>query len=380
MDEHRYAMILAGGSGTRLWPMSRRQRPKQLLPLVAGETGDGPPRSLLQLAADRLSGLVNPGRLLVCTQESYRGLVASSLPQVVDENVLGEPTGRDTLNAVGLAAAVLALRDPEAICCVTTADHVITPTDRFAEVVRRGFELVEASGRTLVTFAIEPTHAATGYGYVRRGEAIGGTGGFGHRVERFVEKPDADRAREYVASGRYGWNSGMFVWRARTLLDCIEAFAPESAAGLGEIADAWQTPRRDEVLGRVYPELPKISVDYAVMEPATSGRAAEVAGGVDVATLRMDVRWLDVGSWSSYAQVAAPDASGNRLAGTGGGGTIAVDSRDNLVVTDQPGHTVALLGCEGLVVVHTPDATLVMPADRAEGLKDLHAALPDGLR
>lgn len=380
MDQHRYAMVMAGGSGTRLWPMSRKERPKQLLRFLV-EPGRQTPRSLIEVSAGRLAGLVPPEHLLVCTLERYRDAVASVLPALDSDQILGEPIGRDTVNAVGLTAAVLAAHDPEAAFCVMTADHVIEPVDTFQAIVRRGFELVEREPRTLVTFSIEPTHPATGYGYVRRGEAIDGTDGLGFAVEKFVEKPDEATAKQYLAEGVYGWNSGMFVWKAATFLDCLRSFLPQSYEGLTEIARAWDTPEREAVLHRVYPQLPRKSVDYAVMELATTHAAKNAVGGpVGVATLRMDVSWLDVGSWASYASTVNTDGAENRVAALAqDAAAIAHDSRGNLVVNDQPGHAVALLGCEDLIVVHTPGATLIMPSAKAEQLKDLHAALPDPL-
>ncbi|UYV14098.1 MAG: mannose-1-phosphate guanylyltransferase [Phycisphaera sp.] len=380
MDEHRYAMVMAGGSGTRLWPMSRKERPKQLLRFLM-EPGRDSPRSLIEVSAGRLDGLVPQENLLVCTLERYSDAVAGVLPQLGKGQILGEPVGRDTVNAVGLTAAVLASKDPEAAFCVMTADHVIEPVDHFQSIVRQGFELVEQHPRTLVTFAIEPTHPATGYGYVRRGEAIDGTNGLGFQVEKFVEKPDEGTAKAYLAEGVYGWNSGMFVWKASTFLDCLKSFLPASYDGLTEIARAWDTPDRSAVLHRVYPELEKKSVDYAIMEPATSHAAKNAIGGpIDVATLRMDVSWLDVGSWASYAGTVASDDANNRVAGIAEGtNAIAHDSKGNLIVNNEQGHSIALLGCEDLVVVHTKGATLIMPAAKAESLKDLHAALPNPL-
>ncbi|GIW74753.1 MAG: mannose-1-phosphate guanylyltransferase [Phycisphaerales bacterium] len=381
MDQHRYAMIMAGGSGTRLWPMSRSHQPKQLLKLLTGPDARQP-RSLIELAADRIEGLVPPAHRLVCTLERYRPQVAQVLPTLGSDQIIGEPIGRDTVNAIGLTAAVLARRDPQAAFCVLTADHVIEPVGRFQRLVALGFDLVGQHPRTLVTFSIEPTHPATGYGYVRRGQPIEGTDGLGYRVERFVEKPDHSTAQAYLDEGRYGWNSGMFVWRAATFLDCLRCFLPQAYDGLMAIADAWDGPDRAGVLERIYPTLPKTSVDYAVMEPATTSAASSVPGGpVDVATIRMDVAWLDVGSWPSYAETLRPDDAGNRQASLeADASAILCDSRDNLVVNAHRGHTIALLGCRGLVVVHTPQATLVMPADHAERLKDLHARLPEALR
>lgn len=380
MDAHRYAMVMAGGSGTRLWPMSRKAQPKQLLRFLA-EPGKSTPRSLIEVSAGRLDGLVPDENLLVCTLERYRDDVAAVLVSLSKDQILGEPIGRDTVNAVGLTAAVLASKDPQASFCVMTADHVIEPVATFQEVVRQGFELVDREPRTLVTFSIEPTHPATGYGYVRRGGAIEGTGNLGYHVEKFVEKPDKETAKQYLKEGVYGWNSGMFVWKAQTFLDCLKSFLPASHNGLMEIARAWDTSDRDAVLHRVYPELPKKSVDYAVMEPATTHAAKNAIGGaISVATLRMDVSWLDVGSWASYAATLSADPSENRVAAIADeANAIAHESSGNLVVNNEPGHTIALLGCEDMVVVHTKGATLIMPSARAEALKDLHATLPETL-
>lgn len=380
MDEHRYAMIMAGGSGTRLWPMSRKAQPKQLLRFLTDPT-NSTPRSLIELSAARLHGLVPNENLLVCTLERYRQDVSAVLESLSDDQIIGEPVGRDTVNAVGLTAAVLASKEPNASFCVMTADHVIEPVATFQDVVRKGFELVENSPRTLVTFSIEPTHPATGYGYVKRAAEIRNTGGLGFHVEKFVEKPDEATAKRYIKEGVYGWNSGMFVWKAATFLDCLKSFLPASHNGLMEIARAWDTKDRHAVLHRVYPELPKKSVDYAVMEPATTHAAKNAVGGpISVATLRMGVSWLDVGSWASYAGTLGADALGNKVAPIAkDSGAVAHDSKGNLVVNNEEGHTIALLGCKDLVVVHTKGATLIMPSAKAEALKDLHATLPETL-
>jgi len=383
MSDHRYAMIMAGGSGTRLWPLSRTDRPKQLIEFLppAREEGNGSRdratdaggtgRSLLQLSAWRLEGVVPSDRLYVCTGERHRDAVRRALPGLSDDRVLGEPAVRDTVNAIGLAATVLARRDPEAVFAVVTSDHVIEPVEAFASAMRTGFGLVERDPSRIVTFSITPTHAATQYGYVELGDPIGGSPG-SCEVVRFVEKPDADRARRYVESGRFGWNAGMFVFSARTLLGCLERFVPDSAAGLVRIGQAWDTPDRARVLEEVYPTLPKISVDYAVMEQASQ------SDDLRVCAVEMPVRWLDVGSWPSFAQTLDPDESDNRIAGPSR--VVLEDCQRTLIVSegDSP-HTIAMLGCEGLIVVRTPDATLIMPADRADALKTLHSGLPEDL-
>ncbi len=359
--------------------MSRNDRPKQLVPFIQQK---GRRMSLLEIAAERLEGLVPPERRYICTSESYRTAVRTSLPRFRDEQILGEPVGRDTVNAVGFAAAVLHKVDPEAAFCVLTADHLIEPEDLFRDRIELGFEMVEADPTRLVTFSIKPAYPATAYGYVERGAAIPGTDGLAYRVERFVEKPTREKAQAYIESGAFGWNSGMFVWKAATILDCLRRYKPESHAGLTKIAAAWGTDRQKRALEEVYPTLPRISVDYAIMEPATreqtrtGASASGPASGVKVCTILMDLTWLDVGSWPSYGDTLSADEMGNRVSGN----ARMFRTKDSMVVNSDDRHTVALLGCEGLVVVHTEDATLVMPAERAEELKLLHAELPERLK
>ncbi len=359
---HRYAGIAAGGSGTRLWPASRAARPKQLLPVAGG-------LSLLEHAWRRVDGVVSAERRLVCTTAGFAAAIRAALPQLAADNLLAEPVGRDTLNAVGLMAFVLAQRDPRAVLAVLTADHLIEPADVFRARLGDAFRVVEADARRIVTFGVTPTHAATGYGYVERGEAIAGFDG-AFRAKRFVEKPDAARAAEYLRSGAFAWNSGMFVFAAATMRDAIARYQPACAAGLAEIAAAYDTPQRDAVLARVYPTLPRISVDRGVMEPASAD------GAFAVCTLSLDLTWLDVGSWSSYAETVAADDAGNRS----NAHWCDVGSRGMTVISDDPAHLVATVACEDLIVVHTKDATLVCPRAQAERVKELAERVPEKWR
>lgn len=365
-------MIMAGGQGTRLWPMSRQHQPKQLLRFIERPEEPGRMRSLLELAAGRLEGVVPEDRRYICTAERYRAQILESLPQFSHDRLLGEPVARDTVNAVGFAAAALEKRDPDAIFAVLTADHIIEPARRFAEVMREGFALVEEDPSRFVTFAVRPTYPATGFGYVERAGAVPGRPGAFH-VRQFVEKPGLEKAKEYIASGTFGWNSGMFVFSARAVMGALEKYLPETAAGLRRIQSALGTGRERATLDDVYPTLKKISLDYAIMEPASKERPSPVYG------VTMDLDWLDVGSWPSYAETLHPDRAGNRTSGPAQ--SVIVGGTGNLVVSGAgPAHTVAILGCSDLVVVHTPEATLVMPLAEAQRLKDLHAALPDGLK
>lgn len=357
----RYAMIMAGGSGTRLWPLSRRAAPKQLVPLINGE-------SLLSIAAQRLDGVVDGAHRLICTGERYRNALAEALPEFTPAQILGEPEGRDTLNAVGLTAAVLAKNDPEAIFAVLTADHLIEPKEVFADRLAVGFGLVEEDPTRLVTFSITPTYPSTGYGYVQRGEAIPG-----HetcfRAQRFVEKPDLATAEGFLAAGNYGWNSGMFVFQAQVVLDAIGRHEPETKQGLDAIAAAWGTADQEAVLGSVYPTLRKVSIDYGLMEPGSDDSE------VSICVVPMALSWVDVGSWPSFGETIEPDQEGNRV-------TTSTTWRDLsstglLVFSDDPSHTISTIGCHDLVIVHTPDATLICATDDAERVKEMAENVPE---
>jgi mannose-1-phosphate guanylyltransferase len=316
----------------------------------------------LELAVQRLDGFLPPENCYLCAAQEQEKLIFNALGNLRPEQFLGEPCGRDTVNAIGFTAAVIARRDPDAVMAVFTADHVIEPVDQLQRIVRSGFELVEKRLNTLITFGIMPTGPATSYGYLELGDPIEGDA---RRVKQFREKPAAPLARQFFEAGpeRYLWNSGMFVWRAATYLDCIRRYMPETHAGLMHIADAWDTPRRAAVLNEVYPTLKKISVDFAVMEPAS--RDPEVV----VAAIPMPLRWMDIGSWPFFAETCTRDEKGNAIAAER---RLLMDTRKTLVASSDPKHLIATIGCEDLVIIHTPDATLVCRADRAEAIKDLH--------
>ncbi|KQS73413.1 mannose-1-phosphate guanylyltransferase [Modestobacter sp. Leaf380] len=352
----RHAVIMAGGSGTRLWPLSRSARPKQLLDVVAEDGGGA--HSLLAEAFTRLQAVLPTEQIWVCTAARYGDMVREALPELGPDRLILEPVARDTANAVGLAAALVADVDPDAELAVVSADHVIRPVERFADALRTAYDCLAVRPRSLVTLGITPTSPATGFGYVQKGAPTEVAGAA--EAASFREKPDRATAEGYLASGEYVWNSGMFVWRAQTVLDALADHLPESAEGLRRIVAAED---REAVLAEVFPTLPKISVDYAVLEPA----AAEPGR---VLVVDLDVDWLDVGSWPALAGTLDTDEAGNAVRGL----VVTLDSSGNVVLSDDPDHLVALVGVRDSVVVHTADVTMVCPVGDAERVKQLLAA------
>ncbi|MCT1460004.1 mannose-1-phosphate guanylyltransferase [Aestuariimicrobium sp. p3-SID1156] len=347
----RYVLIIAGGSGKRLWPLSRQGEPKQLLTLING-------KSLLRIAYERVQGFVPDANIIVCTGAPYADTVAEQLPEIPAENLLGEPIGRDSLNAVAWPAAVIAQRDPDAVMAVLTADHIMDPVETFRDRLDEGFRIAEQEQDAFVTFGVVPTHPATGFGYLHRGESLVGFEN-AQQVESFKEKPDAETAEQYLASGQYWWNSGMFVWRVSTFLQALNRLQPVTFAQVGELA---QHPER---VGEIYPTLTKISVDYAIMEPVSTDA---VPGRV--VAVELPISWHDVGSFMALAEQLRRDGDDNAASGT----TVALDSRHNLLINRAGSeHVLAVAGLERMAVVTTGQATLVVPLDASERVKDLVA-------
>lgn len=348
-DVDLFVVLMAGGSGTRLWPLSTSDRPKQLLALTGA-------RSLLQQTMDRALLLAPPERVLVLTSARYLSAVREQLPELPPAQVVAEPVPRDTAGAVALAAAVGRAVCPGAVMVVLPADHLITATEPFLEAVRSAARGA-ATSQALYTFGIEPTHAATGYGYLEQGAAVQVPGETGHfQLARFREKPDLATAESFLASGRFLWNSGVFVWRTEVIWKELERRLPEHVARLGPLSERFGRPDFVEALAEAFAPLAKISIDFAVMEKAAEVRM--VRAGFD---------WCDVGGWPALGAYLPRDAAGNAHRGN----LEALDARDNLVFCEDPSELVALVGVEGLVVVRSGARTLVVPGSRAQEIKAL---------
>lgn len=348
-----HAVIMAGGSGTRFWPASRRDRPKQFLTLAT----DTP---LLRMTFERLDGLVPPERVWVVTTAATADASREMLPELPPANILAEPVGRNTAACAGFAAHAALFQDPEAICIVLPADHIIGNEERFRSAMAAGARLVEREGG-LLTFGVQPTRPETGYGYLELGQEHSRDGEWAvHHLQRFVEKPDLERAQRYLESTRFLWNAGIFAWRAVDLLDEIGRQLPELAEGLGRLAEAIGTPKAGAAVAKVYPTLPATSVDFGVME-----------GGQKCWTVPVDFPWSDVGSWSALAEEIPGDTSGNHCRGR----VQAEDSRGNVLVSTGP--VVSVIGVDDLVVVATPDAVLVVPKGEAQRVKEAVEALQE---
>lgn len=346
-----FAVILAGGRGERFWPLSRAARPKQLLALV----GDAP---LLAQAVERLHGLIPPEHVLVITSADLVEASRRAAPMLPEENVIGEPVGRDTAPAVALATALVKARDPNGQFAILTADHVMGDLPRFRDTLSAALELA-AEGTQLVTIGIKPHEPSTGFGYIEQGEPHQTVRGVVFkRVRRFVEKPDRATAEAYLASGHYVWNSGMFIWSVKAIEEALLKHHPE----LGVLVDPWAqaagTPDFPARLEGDYRSVRKISIDYAVMEKANNILVAEGA-----------FAWDDVGSWPALKRHFPADAHDNVQIGD----VAAVRSSHNIIYSQ--GRLTALVGVKDLIVVQSEDATLVCHRDHAQEIKELLAAL-----
>jgi mannose-1-phosphate guanylyltransferase len=351
-----YAVIMAGGSGKRLWPLSRQKRPKQVLKLLDGQT-------LLRLCYQRLIPIFDKERIIVQTNAAYVGLVRENLPEIPAQNIIAEPCVRDTAGAIGLAASVLVKKDADATMAMLTADQLIEPPQALASALKDGLAFVNSFPQNLLTFAITPTAPSTEFGYIRcvQPKKYPCCDSEIFKVDSFKEKPDEQTAKKYLEDGNFLWNSGMFLWKAKTILENLEKFLPESTEPLQNIRQAWAEPEQKTTLYEWFTKIPKISIDFAVMENADN-----------VYAIRLDCKWLDLGAFTALADFIDSDSDNNIIVA---GHSELLNCKNNIIVTEQQDHLIAAIGLENMVVAHTPDATLICSKEDAKRLKELIEAI-----
>jgi mannose-1-phosphate guanylyltransferase len=343
-----YATIMAGGAGTRFWPESRKLTPKQLLNL-AGE------RSMIQSTVDRLNGLCPAKNVLIVTNKVLVDSIADQLPDVPRSSIIGEPAKRDTAPCVGLAAAWVAAQDPDATMVVMPADHVIQPDEVFQAAITQAAELVDQDSRRIVTFGIKPTYPAEVFGYIEAGsKPIEGVKFATSPVSRFREKPDAKTAQEFLDAGTFYWNSGIFVWKAKTILEALRKFEPEMAQHVDAIGSAIGQPNFADVLEQEFCAIKGTSIDYAVMERYEN-----------VLVIEAPYQWDDLGNWTAVPRQKGVDGDGNTLEGK----HIAIKTENSIVRGDGQ-HLVVTVGMKDVIVIQTPDATLVANRNDEAAIKE----------
>jgi mannose-1-phosphate guanylyltransferase len=347
-----YAVIMAGGTGKRLWPLSRKTRPKQVLKLFQGQ-------NLLRLCFNRLSPIFDARNIIVLTNSGYSDMVRESVTGLPYNNVISEPVVRDTTGAIGLAASILAKVDPDASMAVVTADQIIEPSEVFQQAIKDALTFINANPDRMLTFGINPTSPSTQLGYIKCSAPKKCTNCKNEifTVDSFKEKPSEETARRYLAEGKYFWNSGIFVWKAKTILAHINKYLPDAMDPLRKIATAWDGPNQEQALNEFFPKLPKISIDFAVMEKAPGVHA-----------IKLDCRWLDLGSFAALADIIQSDKNNNIVVASQ---SELLDCKSSVFVTEDAGHLIAGIGLENMVIAHSPDATLVCPVDKAYRLKEL---------
>jgi len=349
MFEHYYAVIMAGGSGTRLWPLSRKDRPKQSLAFI-GE------RTLFQKSVDRLLGLFPYERILVVTIKEQVDLLRQECPEIPEENFVIEPLPRGTASVVGLAAVAIAERDPEGAMAILTADHLIKNEAHLRQLLRAAYQL--SKDQYLVTLGITPSYPSTGYGYIQKGESLGEHEDLkAYQVKRFKEKPDKETAKSLVADGQHVWNSGMFIWQVDTILAEFERQMPELYEKLEKIRESWLTSKQSGTLQSLWPTIKKETIDYGIMENA-----------LKVAVIpSVDLGWHDVGSWDSVFDALDTDADENvKLSGD----MVLFDTHGTLICEDSADRVIVTIGVEDLIIVDSGNALLVCDRKQAQRVRE----------
>ena len=340
-----HAVVMAGGAGTRFWPLSRMAIPKQLLSF-------GGERSLIQQAIDRLDSLVPVDNISVITNQSLVSAIEDQLPALSSKSIIGEPAKRDTAPCIGLAAGLIAAEDPDATMIVMPSDHIIQPVEAFHEAVTKAHKLVEQDPSRLITFGITPDRPAESYGYIQRGESVNSDV---FRVEQFKEKPVIDTAKQYLDEGGYYWNSGIFVWKARAILEALEQYQPDMILRINRIVQRRVEADFHDVIKREFTAIEGISIDYAVMEHHAN-----------VLVIEAPFEWDDIGSWQALSRLFPTDANNNTVVGKHAG-----IQTTNSIIQSSKDHLVATIGVSDLIIVHTEDATLVANKQEEESVRKL---------
>ncbi|MGD8400244.1 MAG: mannose-1-phosphate guanylyltransferase [Bacillota bacterium] len=338
-------LIMAGGKGERFWPQSRARHPKQLLNL----TGNG---ALIRETVRRVAAVAAPENIYIITGALYADPIRREVPEIPEVNLIIEPEGRNTAPCIGLAALAIGKKDPDGVMAVLASDHIIKDESGFCRLLEQGAAIAEKSGN-VVTLGIKPDRLETGYGYIKIGTQMTGLTNV-YQVDRFTEKPDLETAREFLKTGNYLWNSGMFIWKIATIRRLIAEFMPQLHQGLEVIGQVWGTVAGEAILRREFAKFEKISIDYGIMERAPR-----------VAVLPADIGWDDVGSWTALERIRTRDSRGNIIAKPN---TALVDVEDCIIETDGE-KLIAAVGIRDLIYVETADAVLILPKDRAQDIK-----------
>jgi mannose-1-phosphate guanylyltransferase len=345
MGKSIYAVILAGGHGTRFWPRSRKKRPKQLLDIIGSE-------SMIQLTLARIKPLIPVENILIVTNKEQAPLIEEHLSQIKSDNILAEPCGRNTAPALALASAYLLSKDQDSIMIVLTADHLIQKQSAFLSLLNEGIRL-SCKDEYLITLGIKPTFPETGYGYIQTGDSFGDSS-ICYKAKRYVEKPDRKTAEQYLRNGRYLWNSGMFIWKTQTFWHALKKFLPAIYYSFSQLKDAFDSPHYMETAESVYKDMESISVDYGIMEKSDR-----------VLVIPSDIGWNDVGSWTSLEKIMEKGENGNIIIGH----HLGIDSKNNIAYSRK--KLIATVGIQDLIIVDTEDALLVCHKDRAQEIKNI---------